>query len=360
MSGKIKSLIKTLIIISVCLYPFFTAMAEDKLIVATKEFKPFVMKDNNTYKGFSIDLWNKINEITGYDFKYIETSTTPELLKTVKTGKADFGVAGISLTSERERILDFSHVFFNSGLQIMVNNKDESSVFDLLSGILSPNFIKGIGFFILLVLVSAHIVWFCERKDNSEEFPRSYLKGIWEGIWWSTVTCTTVGYGDKTPKGKMGRIFGLIWIITGLFIFASFTATITSSLTIKQMQGSINGPSDLPGKKVGTLTGTTASQYLRNLGVKLSEYGKIEDAYKALESNSIDAIVYDSPALLYHSISDGIGKFKVVGPVFKKEGYSIAFPPGSKYRKNVNEALLKLKENGEYDKIYSKWFGNIR
>ncbi len=355
-----RRLFKTLIILSVCLYPFVSAVADDKLVVATKEFKPFVMKEGSTYKGFSIDLWKKINSITGYDFKFLETTSTPELLKAVKSGKAEFGVAGISLTSEREKILDFSHVFFDSGLQILIQEKEQSTILDILSNIFSPSFLKGIGFFIILILISAHIIWFVEKKNNSEDFPESYFKGVWEGIWWSTVTCTTVGYGDRTPKGKLGRIFGLLWIIIGLFIFASFTATITSSLTINHIEGTINGPEDLPGKKTGTLAGTTASQFLKNQGVKLYEYKKIEEAYKALESGKLDAVVYDSPALLYYANTKGSGVVKVVGPIFKKEGYSIAFPPGSMHRENVNEALLTLKENGEYDKIYRKWFGEVR
>jgi len=43
--------------------------------------------------------------------------------------------------------------------------------------------------------------------------------------------------------------------------------------------------------------------------------------------------------------------------IFRKENYSIAFPDKSPLRKRVNEALLKLKENGTYESLYTKWFG---
>ncbi|MCP3922434.1 MAG: transporter substrate-binding domain-containing protein [Desulfobacterales bacterium] len=101
----------------------------------------------------------KINSITGYDYKFVETSSTPELLNTIKAGKTDFGVAGISLTSEREKIFYFSHVFFNSGLQILIQEDNQSTILDILSNIFSPSFLKGIGFFIILILISAHIIW---------------------------------------------------------------------------------------------------------------------------------------------------------------------------------------------------------
>ena len=47
----------------------------------------------------------------------------------------------------------------------------------------------------------------------------------------------------------------------------------------------------------------------------------------------------------------------VVGPVFRKENYGIVFPNESPLRKRVNEALLRLRENGTYDRLLTKWFG---
>jgi polar amino acid transport system substrate-binding protein len=61
--------------------------------------------------------------------------------------------------------------------------------------------------------------------------------------------------------------------------------------------------------------------------------------------------------LLYYSAHEGKGKVQSIGSIFRKEYYGIAFPDKSPLRKRVNEALLKLKENGVYDKLYIKWFG---
>ena len=61
--------------------------------------------------------------------------------------------------------------------------------------------------------------------------------------------------------------------------------------------------------------------------------------------------------LLYFASHEGKGKVQVVGPIFRKENYGIVFPDKSPLRKRVNEALLKLRENGTYDQLYKKWFG---
>jgi polar amino acid transport system substrate-binding protein len=82
-----------------------------------------------------------------------------------------------------------------------------------------------------------------------------------------------------------------------------------------------------------------------------------KSGYQALQQNQVDAVVYDAPVLLYYASHEGNGKSQVVGAIFRKENYGIAFPSNDALRKPVNEALLRLKENGVYDQLYKKWFG---
>ncbi|WP_293108693.1 potassium channel family protein [Moorena sp. SIOASIH] len=57
---------------------------------------------------------------------------------------------------------------------------------------------------------------------------RAHLAGIWESLWWSLVKATTVGYGDKSPVSFVGRLVAIVWMFTGLFVVAYFTAAITA------------------------------------------------------------------------------------------------------------------------------------
>ena len=46
-----------------------------------------------------------------------------------------------------------------------------------------------------------------------------------EGAWWSFISMTTVGYGDKTPRTVAARIFAVFWILVGIVTFSILSGT---------------------------------------------------------------------------------------------------------------------------------------
>lgn len=338
--------------------------AQTPLRVITKEITPLVFVEQAgsdtvggefTLRGFSIDLWEEVAERTALEFDYVLTDTVSRQLDAVTQAEADVAIAAISITREREERVDFSFPYLQSGLQILTAAENRLRIGSLLSAFLSPALLEIIGIFFLLLLVAAHLIWFVERRRNPE-FPQDYLHGIWEALWWAAVTVTTVGYGDKTPKGVAGRAFGLVWMFLGLFLVANFTAGITTVLAVQQLQHSVTGIADLEDGRVATVRGTTADEYLTLRNIRPVRVDLIEDAYDLLERGTVAAVVYDAPVLLYYAnTQDGV--FQVVGDIFRVEEYGIAFPEGSPYREPINRALLEIQEDGTYDEIYRRWFG---
>ena len=271
---------------------------------------------------------------------------------------ADAAIAAITITQERETGVDFSFSYFDSGLGILVRTGDGNS--DFFKAIVATPFtgslLRLVALLAVIIIVSGHMIWLAERRRNSD-FPRAYLPGVWEGIWWSAVTVTTVGYGDRTPRSNFGRIFGLFWMFAGLFIIANFTASVTTQLTVNEIQNAINGPQDLHGKQVATVTGSTAADWLARQNITHVGVEFAEDAYRLLENGRVDAVVYDFPVLRYHALNDQRAIFEVVGAPFDKEDYGVAFAPASPLREEVNRSLLRLRENGLYDSLYFEWFG---
>jgi ABC-type proline/glycine betaine transport system substrate-binding protein/ABC-type amino acid transport substrate-binding protein len=338
------------------------AASSNRLRVVTLRSEPFVIYRDGRYDGFSIELWSRIAEKLGVEYTVYGVNTIAKLLDEVVRGAADVAVAGIGITSRREASLDFSHAYFDAGLQIMVpegsgaGSMFKKVVIKIRSVLLSSEAVYAVGIFFLILLMAAHVIWVLERRENPQ-FPRHYLPGIWQSLWWAVVTVTTVGYGDKTPKRPVGRLFGIVWILAGYFVFAYFTASVTTTATVQELHGTINGPQDLFGKKVATVEKSTAAVYLSTQGVQATQLENVDRAYRQLEAGEVDAVVYDAPVLQHYAATKGRGKVRVGGLGFQEKNYGVAVRFGSPQRDKVNVALLKLMEEGQYQRIKEKWFG---
>jgi polar amino acid transport system substrate-binding protein len=328
------------------------------LRVATRLVKPFVFEQNGNLTGFSIDLWNEIAKQLNVHSTFVVKPTVGDLLAGVNDQEASVGIAAISITAERELRWDFSQPMFDAGLQILT--PVESGRGALLKTILANLFSSavlpyalGVAFILFII---AHLVWFLERRNPTGMLShQTYYPGIFESCWWAATTLAT--QADQMPRVALARLVAVLWMFASVIFIAYFTATVTSNLTLAQLRGEINGPQDLPGKRAASVKGSTAAAYLRQQNVDVREFVRIEEAFQSLQAGEADAVVYDAPVLLHFASNEGKGKVHTVGTIFRKENYGIVFPNQSRLRKPVNEVLLKLKENGTYDRLYEKWFG---
>jgi polar amino acid transport system substrate-binding protein len=322
--------------------------------VATKPLVPFVEFEGKEQRGFSVDLWDEVAERNGWRTTWVRTATVDELLATVTAGDADAGIAGVSVTADREQTLDFSHPMFDSGLQIMVNADRDNSMWSQVRNVVDASVLKFVLGMILAITLGGHVVWLFQRRDGRA--PPDYLAGVGYGMW---VTGATALAGDVDPPRRwVGRVVALAWIVVGVLAIAVFTATVTTRLTVNSIRSDIGSFADLPGKRIVTVKGTTSDLYLERASLEYQVVASIEDAYTKLRTDKVDAIVYDAPILRHHANTPiGSGQL-VVGPVFNNESYGIALPDGSKLREQINRTLLAIRGDGTYDRLYQRWFGN--
>jgi polar amino acid transport system substrate-binding protein len=331
---------------------------KEKLVVDVAQFEPMVMKNgghgNNQFYGFEIELWNAIAEELNLDFKYQEVKFK-NIFDGLKRGESSAALAGITITSAREKNIDFSHPDFSSGLQILVRNENETNIPGIITSVFTKQNIKIAFFFCLFIFIMSQLFWWLE-KGNGQISPR-YAMGTFDASYYAVVTSATLGYGDIVPKKFSSRMVAIIIIFSGIAFFNYFQAQITSSFTVQKMEYSISHHKQLRGKKVGTKANTTSVDVLKSYGANVSEFEEMEDAYVKLEKKELDAVVFDAPGVMHYANGKGSGKVAVVGNVFEKQYYGIAFQQGSELREKVNRVLLKFRENGVYEKIYKKWFG---
>jgi len=89
--------------------------------VGIKEVPPFSYKDSNgKWIGISVRLWQWVAQDIGLTYKF-EEHDLQGLLEGVRRGKLDAAVGALTITAEREKLFDFSHPFFNTGLGVAVN-----------------------------------------------------------------------------------------------------------------------------------------------------------------------------------------------------------------------------------------------
>ena len=82
------------------------------------------------------------------------------------------------------------------------------------------------GVTLVLIYFAAIGIYYFENEAQPEHF-----SSIFDSLWWSIVTLTTVGYGDVYPITVGGRIFTFFILLIGLGIVAIPTGIISSSLT---------------------------------------------------------------------------------------------------------------------------------
>jgi len=329
-----------------------------KLKVAIADFYPLIMEENGEYKGFEIDLWKAIAKEIREDFEY-EKHNFKEIIPLLSEKKADIGLAGITITEKREKVVDFSHPTLDSGLLITVNkDRNKPKFFKTIINILSDGsrMIRSeLIAAVICVIIFGNLLWFAE--ENASTFNKSYFPGIFESFWLIFSSMSTAGFGDYVPHTWLGRIVIAVTIIVGFAIFGLLIAQVTSFMTVKRFKGVINNSRDLVNKKVATVEGSTSENILRKAGAKIIEVSDIDLAYQKLKKEEIDAIVFDAPAVIYYEQNDKDDQMEIVGELFDKQKYGIAMQQGSPLREKINQAILGLKESGDYDLLYRKWFG---
>jgi polar amino acid transport system substrate-binding protein len=308
------------------------------LIIGITEAPPFVKYENGTYSGLSIESWNLVNKSldTNYIFKSYENLA--QLLKAVETGEVDLSINPITVTDKRMERMDFSQPYFIS--YTGVARKNESAIWTYLSNIFSWNFFSALLILVGVIFIFGFLVWIFERKRNPEEFSPGG-RGIFQGFWWSAVTMTTVGYGDKSPRSFGGRFVGLIWMFMAIIMISTLTAGIASSLTVQNIQDEIGSIQDLERFEVITVKSSSAQELLDQYQISSMKVSNIDEGIEALLRDETTTLVYDKPILNYLIEEKDLGnELVVLEKNLKRDYYSYSFPKDSPLLNTIDPILI--------------------
>ncbi|MDK3017717.1 transporter substrate-binding domain-containing protein [Pseudodonghicola flavimaris] len=332
--------------------------AAETLTVTTVTRPPFSMQEDGIDTGFSIELLEALATSLHWDYQIDRMDQFGDMLDAVSHERADLAIANISITSAREVTMDFSQPIFEAGLQIMVPVGSTSGP-SLMRALMSPDLVLAIGAAFLLLLGGGMLMWLFERRAQPY-FDRPVHEAWFPSFWWALNLVVNGGFEERVPRTIFGRVFGVVLVVSSLFIVSVFVAKITAVMTVNAISGSVNSVNDLYGKQVATIEGSTAAGFLDRREIGYAGFSALAPMLQAFEQGDVDAIVFDAPILAHYVTHAGRDFGSLAGPVFLRENYGIAFTSGSPLVEDANQALLALRENGTYEQIYRKWFGAMR
>lgn len=342
------------IVVASCVLLAIPCLADRELVVGVDSFPPCVeVSKDGRCTGFDIDVLEEVAKSVGFRYRVVPVEEFTEVFDGLRSGRFDLAMSGITINEEREASYDFSHPYLDSGLRILVRSDSAANTNRMLWGVAVKVFQK-LRWLLLLTLIVAHVVWFMERGDDC--FDVRYFHGILQAIYWAVVTMSTVGYGDYAPKHPIGRICTVLIIIVGVATFGFVVAQVTADVTTQSIVGIVTAPEDLKGHLVGVPKDTTSVQATTALGAKVKLFEDFDAACEGLKKRQVEAVVFDSPAVLHRAVQDS--DVKVAGELFDPQKYGIVMREGCPMRERINRAVLGLVESDRYRYIETKWFGS--
>lgn len=334
------------------------APAQRRLVVGTAALEPFSFKTTDgRWVGITMELWELMARHMGVEFE-VREMTLSDLLHAVEQGKVDLAATALTVTADREKLLDFSQPYFFTGLGVAMPAKPRTSWLETMDRVLSSRPVE-ILLVVLICLVAAGLaIWLLERRKNCQQFGGSFWHGVGSGLWWAAQTMTSVGYGDKAPVTPTGRLLAVIWMLISLVLIASFTAVITTSLTVSHLGANPRDTSELRDLRLGVVKDSAAQTYLELNRLGCITYPGLDQVLRDLSAGHLDAVVADRPALRYLANRQFKGKIEVQSDNFQPGIYAFALPNHSPWRKPVNLALMAKLQEDAWRRILFRYLGD--
>ncbi len=325
----------------------------DTLRIGIKVSPPFLYKQGGRWEGISVQLWERIALEKELPFVY-EEMDLPDILRGLREGTIDLSINPLTVTSQRITEIDFTQPYYTSRSAIAVRVSEAVSWLDFIYNFFSRSFLEAVLLLFGILLLFGFLVWLFERHKNPEQFQKGW-KGIASGIWWSAVTMTTVGYGDKAPVSLGGRIIAVVWMFTAIIVISGFTAAIASALTVNRLDTRYESIQDLRDTPVGTLEASASARFLLDNYIRPTYYRTLEEGLAELEAGDIEAFVYDEPILRYAILRQELEELEVLQETFNTQYYSFGLPKDSPLREELNPILLEAIEDVNWKVLLAEY-----
>ncbi|HAS62842.1 MAG TPA: ABC transporter substrate-binding protein [Vibrio sp.] len=333
--------------------------ATTTLNIGSYHCPPFsILNDDNTFSGLSVLLWEKIALELNANYTITNHGLT-EMLQQIEAGSLNVGVSCLSITPEREEVLDFSHSFYETHLAIAV--KQQGYLSSIKNIFTNTKLLLIVGIIFVLAAFVGIVYYLLEHRINDKLYSMPGKKAqMVEGFILGLLFITKGPFNYFEFKTLPGRVLTVFLAIFTTFFIASVTALLASSFTLGLLSSDVKSFNDLANMSVGAKKSSTSSNYLVSNAIVHRTYPDIESLLQALDGEQLDAIVADDAVLKYlikKSKEKGDYEQLMVLPYrFEKQNYGLAIENNSPYREQINRALLKIRHSQEWRQALHEYF----
>jgi len=340
-------------------FPYSLFSFNDTLKIVIAGSPPFVIdtviNGQKTSTGISVDIWKSIAKELNIQYTLTRGKTVGASIDSVFSGAFDVLIGPITVNASRAEKVNFLQPYSRGKMGIMTHIR-ESSFLDFIAPLYSKTFAIGIGILLGLLFLVGNMIWIAERKVNSDCFPKNYFRGVLNGMWFSIVTFSTVGYGDLVVKSHFGRVLSGFWIVCSMIIASSLTATIATAFTLNQLKNSaIESASDLLNKKVATVEKTTSAEVASKYTDKILKETSVARCIDKLLNKEVDAVVFGAPQLQYQLFKHPNDQIVIISIDDEVENLSFVVPHKYEHTSLLNTTLLKKIEDGSINKYFEQY-----
>jgi len=174
-----------------------------------------------------------------------------------------------------------------------------------------------------------------------------------------------MSWDSLIPEVQSGNVDAIISAIsmtparTQLILFTDSYYQSGLAVMVRKGNSEIKGFEELKGRKVAVQIGTTGAIRAQRIPeVEVRDFDLNSSTFLELQNGGVDAVLNDLPVLQFYLKDQKDSGLEIVGPMVGAESYGIGLRKGNEVlAAEFNVALKKLKENGEYERLYEKWFG---
>ncbi|XP_020587937.1 LOW QUALITY PROTEIN: glutamate receptor 2.9-like [Phalaenopsis equestris] len=279
------------------------------------------------------------------------------LVRAVFDQEYDGVVGDVTITANRSEYGGFTFPYTASGVSMLVPVRDVRNhrAWIFLKPLTTDLWLVSALFFIFTGI----IVWFLEHRINPDfRGPPSHQLGTVFYFSFSTL----VFAHKETIMSNLSKLVVTIWVFVVLILTSSYTASLTSMLTVRQVQPSITDIHELIDNRrnVGYLRHSFVKGLLVTNGFHESQlFGlKSPDEYKDALSNGTVAAIIDEIPYLKLFLKSFCDNFTMGTQLYKTSGFGFVFPKGSSLVTDMSRAILNLTESNEMVEIERRWFGD--